>query len=207
MFFTPAYEKILREVTVNIRTFITDPEATVVVNMDTVNGFFKKGNMASPRLNAIIPQIKKVNEYYLDSPKLFFADTHTKKSEEFETYPEHCVDPYEQEIISELEDYAEVGDVIKKNSTNGFFCKEYLQWLSKHREIENIVIVGACTDISVQQFALAQRAYWNENDNNNRIIVIENAVQTYHDDLHNGDLMHNVALFNMYINGIKLAHL
>ncbi len=207
MFFTPQYEKTVREVTVSIRTYITDPETTVIVNMDTVNGYFKKGKMASSRLNAIIPQLVRVNEYYLDSPKLFFTDTHTPRSEEFETYPAHCVDKYEQEVISELESFAEVGEIIPKNSTNGFFCKQYLAWLAKHKEIENIIIVGACTDTSVLQFALAQRAYWNENNNNNRIIVIENAVQTYHDDIHNGDLMHNFALFNMYMNGIKLANL
>ena len=80
MLFMPSYEKILREVTVDIRNFITNPETTVVVNMDTINGFFKKGKLASPRLKAIIPQIKQVNEYYLDSPKLFFADTRHKTS-------------------------------------------------------------------------------------------------------------------------------
>ena len=207
MFFTPPYEKTIREVTVSIRNYITDPEATLVVNMDTVNGYFKKGKMASPRLHAIIPQLIRVNEYYLDSPKLFFTDAHTLQSEEFDTYPTHCVDKYEQEVISELEPFAEVGDVIAKNSTNGFFCKQYLAWLAKHKEIENIIIIGACTDIAVMQFALAQRAYWNENNNNNRIIVIENAVQTYHDDIHNGDMMHNFALFNMYMNGIKIATL
>ena len=207
MFFTPPYEKTIREVTVDIRNYITNPETTVVVNMDTINGFFKKGKLASNRLKAIIPQIKQVNEYYLDSPKLFFADTHTSDSEEFETYPEHCVDKYEQEIITELESFAEVGEIIPKNCTNGFFCKQYLAWLAKHKEIENIVIVGGCTDICVMQFALAMRAYWNESNNNNRIIVIENAVQTYHDDIHNGDMMHYFALFNMYMNGIKIARL
>ncbi len=207
MLFTPAYEKTVREVTVNIRNYITNPETTVVVNMDTVNGFFKKGKLASNRLKAIIPEIVRVNEYYLDSPKIFFADTHGKEAVEFDTYPEHCVDPYEREIITELQDFADVGDVIPKNSTNGFFCKEFLAWLAKHKEIENIVIVGGCTDICVMQFALAMRAYWNENDNNNRIIVMENAVQTYHDDIHNGDTMHYFALFNMYINGIKIARL
>ena len=207
MFFTPQFEKTVREVTIPIRTYITDPEATVVVNMDTVNGFFKKGKMASPRLRAIIPQLIRVNEYYLDSPKLFFTDAHTAKSEEFDTYPAHCVDKYEQEVITELEPFANVGDVIRKNSTNGFFSKQYLEWLYAHKEIENIILIGACTDTSVLQFALAQRAFWNERDNNNRIIVIENAVQTYHDDIHNGDLMHNFALFNLYMNGIKLATL
>ena len=207
MFFTPPYEKTVREITVPIRTFITDPEATVVVNVNTINGYFRKGKYASSRMRTIIPQLVKVNEYYLDSPKIFLTDAHTKDSEEFDTYPEHCVDKYEQEVLSELESFADVGEVIPKNSTNGFFCKQYLAWLAKHKEVENIVIIGGCTDISVLQFALAQRAYWNENNNNNRIIVIENAVQTYHDDIHNGDAMHNFALFNMYMNGIKIAHL
>ncbi len=207
MLFSAPYEKTIREITVNIRSLVTDPETTLVVNMDTINGFFKKGKLASKRLKGIIPQILQVNEYYLDSPKIFFVDTHTKDSEELETYPEHCVDKYEQEIITELESFAAVGDVIPKNSTNGFFSKDYLAWLAKHKEIENIVIVGGCTDLCVMQFALAMRAYWNEQNNNNRIVVIENAVQTYHDEIHNGDTMHNFAILNMYLNGIKIARL
>ncbi|MBP3300599.1 MAG: cysteine hydrolase [Clostridia bacterium] len=207
MFFTPQHEKTLREITEPIRTYITDPERTVIVNMDTVNGFFKKGKMASARLRAVIPQLVRINDYYHESPKLFFVDAHNPKSEEFETFPAHCVDKYEQEIITELEPYAQVGDIIEKNSTNGFFCKGYLSWLAKNKHIETFVIVGACTDTSVLQFALAQRAYWNEQNNNNRIIVVENAVQTFHDDIHNGDAMHGFALFNMYLNGIKIVTL
>ena len=207
MLFAPAYEKTIREITVSIRSLIINPETTVVVNMDTINGFFKKGPLASARLNTIIPQIKKVNEYYLDSPKIFFTDTHTGDSEEFTAYPKHCVDKYEQEIISELEPFADTAEIFPKNCTNGFLCTNYLSWLLRHKEVENIVIVGGCTDICVMQYALAQRAYWNENNVNNRIIVIENAVQTYHDDIHNGDLMHNFAIFNMYMIGIKIAKL
>ena len=207
MLFASPFEKTVREITVDIRSMILNPETTVVVNVDTINGFFKKGALASPRLTAIIPQIKKVNEYFLDSPKIFFADTHTKDSEEFTSYPAHCTDPYEQEVITELEPFAETGDVFRKNCTNGFFSREYLAWLAKNKKMENFIIVGGCTDICVMQYALAQRAYWNENNVNNRLIVIENAVQTYHDPVHNGDLMHSFALFNLYMNGIKLAHL
>ena len=37
------------------------------------------------------------------------------------------------------------------------------------------------------------------------VVIVENAVQTYHDDLHNGDAMHGFALFNLYLNGIKIV--
>ena len=33
-------------ITVNIRSLVTDPETTLVVNMDTINGFFKKGKLS-----------------------------------------------------------------------------------------------------------------------------------------------------------------
>lgn len=204
-FLTNNTEKLVKEMTSDIRTAIINPKTTVVINMDTINGFFKEGNLASQRLNAIIPKIVQVNEYFLNSKKIFFVDCHTYNSPELNSYPEHCVNSSEQEIISELELFANNADIIKKNSTNGFLCNKYVLWLKDNiDDIENFVIVGGTTDICVMQFALTQKAYLNESNRDKNVIVIENAVQTFNSDTHDGNQMQIFALYSMLINGIHI---
>ncbi|MDF2686686.1 MAG: putative pyrazinamidase/nicotinamidase [Clostridia bacterium] len=64
--------------------------------------------------------------------------------------------------------------------------------------------MGGVTDVCIMQFALTQKAYFNECNQNKSIIVIENAVQTFNSDTHDGNQMHTFALFNMLINGINI---
>lgn len=204
-FFTNNTEKLVREMTVEIRSESINPKTTVVINMDTVNGFFKEGRLSSPRLNSIIPKIVQVNEYFLNSKKLFFVDSHTYNSTELKAFPEHCVTPIEKEIITELELFANNAVIINKNSTNGFFSNKYVLWLKNNiADIENFVIVGGVTDICIMQFALTQKAYLNERNQEKRVIVVENAVQTFNNDTHDGNQMHAFALYNMLINGVNL---
>lgn len=204
-FFSNNTEKLVREMTVDIRTASINPKTTAIINMNTINGFFKDGSLASPRLNAIIPKIVQVNEYFLNSKKLFFIDSHTYSSAELKSFPEHCVAQIEREIISELELFASKAEIISKNSTNGFLCNKYLLWLKNYiNDLENFIIVGAVSDICVLQFALTQKAYFNERNQDKRIIVIENAVQTFNSETHDGNQMHTFALYNMLINGINI---
>ena len=57
------------------------------INVDVINGFFKEGNLSSPRLDNITSKIVRVNEYFLSSQKVFFVDTHTPESVELQNYP------------------------------------------------------------------------------------------------------------------------
>ena len=208
MLFTPGHEKTVKVAIVNLRTLLINPETAVVVNIDTINGFFKQGALSSSRMVAVIPQIRKVNEYFLSSRKLFFTDWHKDGCPEFNAFPAHCVSEEEQQIISELAPFSSTGEIFRKNSTNGFLSMEYLAWMTKHcRQIENYIIVGGVTDICVLQYALTQKAYLNENNIRAGIVVVENAVQTFHSAIHNGDDMHFFALYNMLLNGIKLAQI
>jgi len=49
------------------------------------------------------------------------------------------------------------------------------------------------------------KAWFNVQNRKVRVIVPINAVETYDLDLHDGDLMHVMALYNMMINGVELA--
>lgn len=203
LFPSNSIQKLIHDVTVDIRKLNLNPKTTIVVNVDVINGFFKEGALASLRLDKIIGKIEKVNEFFLHSQKIFFIDSHTQMSTEFSAYPTHCVSDREQQIVSELSRFTADALLIKKNCTNGFLEPEYARWFAQHRDkIENIVITGGATDICVMQFALTQKAYLNEINSKIKVIAVENAIQTFDTEAHNGDMCHAFAMYNMYINGI-----
>jgi len=200
--------KLVKDVTIDIRKLELNPSDTVVINMNPVNGFFKEGPLSTPRLNNVIPKMIRVNEMFINSRKIFFCDKHSATSTELSTYPVHCATDREQMIISELVRYSDNQKIIEKNSTNGFFAKDYLAWLAKNQNnISNFIIVGGMTDISVMQFALSQKSQLNEINRQANVIVVENATQTFENNAHNGNQMHAFALYNMYINGIMIAQI
>lgn len=199
-------ERIVTNSTVSIRSLILDPSRTVIVNMNTVGGYFEKGRMFSPLLKSVLPKIVRTNEYFLNSRKLFIVDYHTDSSSELSFFPPHCAEYSEQQIIPELDGFAENAEIITKNSVNAFVSRDYIRWLSQNiGTIENIIITGGMTDTDVMQFALSQQAYCFENDREMNVIVMSNAVHSFDNDAHDGDDCHFFALYNMYINGIKLA--
>lgn len=205
--FSNKFEDFVLDMVTDIRSEALNPRKTVVVNMDTINGFFKKGNMYSPRLKEIIPKIVQVNEYFVHSEKVFFADTHTEESAEFITYPPHCMGDDESEIIDELRFFAERSNssLFEKNSTNAFFVGDFMIWLRERlKEVDNFVIVGGATDICVMQFALSLKAYFDQLDKPKNVAVIENAVQTFDSEGHDGDKMHIFAIYNMIMNGVNV---
>lgn len=188
-----------------ITELTSDKSALIIVDM--VNGFAREGALQSPRVEAIIPEIALLSQKCEKAgiPKLAFADAHSNSSPEFEAYPTHCLEgTSESEIVDELK---EIGgyQLILKNSTNGFLEEAFQKWLEEHPLADNFIIVGDCTDICIQQFALTLKTWFNKQDRKARIIVPMNAVDTYDFDLHNGDLLQVMALYTMHLNGIEIV--
>ena len=186
-----------------------EKENTAVIVIDMINGFAKEGALYSPRVEGIIPYLTDKLSLFEGFNKVFFADEHSNESKEFESYPPHCVKgTIESEVIDELKPFVEdFGEIITKNSTNGFVTKGFAEWLGKHPKIKNYVIMGDCTDLCVLQFALTLKAYLNEWDVTSHVIVPVQGVETFHLDAtnHNAELMNVFALYNMQINGVELA--
>jgi len=77
------------------------------------------------------------------------------------------------------------------------------------------VIVGDCTDLCVHQTAMHLKLYANAHNLKMRIIVPENAVQTYDIPVamareigalaHSGDILHLLFLYHMRLNGIEVV--
>ena len=180
---------------------------TVLVIVDMINGFTREGALMSPRVEELIPGITELSKACdkLEIPKLAFADSHTAESPEFDACPAHCMKgTSESEIVEEIR---EIGGytLIPKNSTNGFLEEGFQKWLKENRQINTIVIIGDCTDICVQQFAITLKTWFNMQNEKARVIVPINAVETYDLGLHDADLMNVMALYNMIINGVEVV--
>ncbi|HOQ37881.1 MAG TPA: isochorismatase family cysteine hydrolase [Acetivibrio sp.] len=184
-----------------------EPEKTVLVIVDMINGFAREGALKSPRVEEMIPEICRISKLCdkYKIKKIAFADNHTDKSPEFDAYPAHClVGTAESEVVDEIKD---IGGymLIKKNSTNGFLEEEFQKWLKENPELDTFIVVGDCTDICVQQFAVTLKTYYNMKDKKSRIIVPLDAVDTFDLGQHYGDLMNVMAVFNMMGNGIEVV--
>lgn len=184
-----------------------EPEKTVLVIVDMINGFAREGALKSPRVEALIPQIcelsKLCDKYNIK--KLAFADSHTNKSPEFDAYPAHCLNGTpESEVVDEIKDIGGY-KLIEKNSTNGFIEEEFQKWLAENPKINTFIVVGVCTDICIQQFAVTLKTYYNIKDMKSRVIVPLDAVDTYDLGQHNGDLMNVMAIFSMRGNGVEVV--
>src|SRR5699024_11184662 len=142
--------------------------------------------------------------------KLFFLDSHEKDSQEFRYFPTHCVTGTEEaELIKELKTEDSKGPdtyYVEKNSTNGFHSRGFQEWFKNNgAEVDNYIITGCVTDICVLQLALSLKSYFNEHNEDKRIIVPINCVETYDGGSHDGYLMNLFALYNMYTSGIEIV--
>lgn len=176
---------------------------TMLFIIDMNNGFAKKGALYSDRVEALINPITNLAKI-LEAKNceiIAFTDSHNKDSIELRSYPKHCLEnDYESKIVDEISTIKNL-KVIPKNSTNGFFCLEDKNF----KDIDNIIVVGDCTDICIYQFVVTLKSYFNQNNIDKNIIVPMNLVDTYHiDNIHNAEIMNIVFLNSMIQNGVEV---
>lgn len=187
----------------NISNF--DLKKTSLFIVDINNGFAKNGALYSPRVEALISPIANFTKH-LSSNEIAniiaFTDCHTPESIELLSYPSHCLEnDLESQIVDELK-FIENIHILPKNSTNGFFALEDLNF----NNIDNIIIVGDCTDICIYQFAVTLKAYFNQQNISKNIVVPINLVDTYDiPSVHPAELLNIVFLNSMIQNGINVV--
>lgn len=177
---------------------------TDIFIVDMNNGFARNGALYSPRVESLINPIEKFAKNL--APKVnrivAFTDTHSTDSIELQSYPSHCLENHiESEIVDELKSIKNI-EIIPKNSTNGFFALKDINF----NNIDNIIIVGDCTDICIYQFAITLKSYFNQHNIVKNIIVPINLVDTYDiPNVHPAELL-NIVFFNSMIqNGINVV--
>jgi len=192
-----------------------------VISVDMINGFCHEGVLSSPRIRNIIPAVVSVFQgaYNIGVHEFVLAqDCHTPDSVEFADFPPHCQEgTREAGTIPELANlpFANLYKVVLKNSLNAFHGTELGKWIETLYQYSAIVIVGDCTDLCVHQMALHLKLYANAHNLKIRVIVPENAVQTYDMPVetaneigvlpHEGDFMHLVFMYHMRLNGVEIV--
>ena len=192
-----------------------------LLSVDMLNGFCYEGVLSSPRVQGIIPAVVAAFEgaYNIGVRDFVLAqDCHAPDSVEFADFPPHCqVGTSEAETIPELArlPFAHLYTVVAKNSLNAFHGTHLGEWLDAHRDLSAVVVVGDCTDLCVHQMAMHLKLYANAHNLKMRVIVPENAVQTYDMPIetanavgalpHEGDFMHLVFLYHMRLNGVEVV--
>jgi nicotinamidase-related amidase len=192
-----------------------------LLSVDMINGFCYEGMLSSPRVQGIIPAVVAAFEgAYAIGVREFVLpqDCHTPDSVEFADFPPHCqAGTSEADTIPELASlpFANLYQLFPKNSINAFYGTHLGEWLDAHRNLSAVVVVGDCTDFCVYQHAMHLKLYANTYNLKMRVIVPENAVQTYDMSIetanalgalpHDGDFLHLVFLYHMRLNGVEVV--
>jgi len=179
----------------------------LLVVVDMVNGFIKKGNMADPYINHITPALIKLIEEKLNEGEgvAFIKDTHYENSSEFKKFPPHCIKGSgEEELIDELKNYERFGLSYEKNSTSTIFAKNFLNDIDAMKKLREVIVTGCCTDICVLNLVIPLINYFDENNKDVIVSVRSDLVETYDSINHNRDEYNGIALKLMRQAGAKV---
>lgn len=180
----------------------------LLIVVDMVNGFVRDGAMASQNIEHIVPEVERLVKEFTekdDNQVVFVKDTHEEDAREFKRYPVHCLKgTNESENVDELKKYEKLALIHEKNSTSAIFPSELLENIDKMKKLEEVVIVGCCTDICVINLAIPLQNYFDQVNRDIPIVVPENAVETYDTPNHNAKEWNEMAYKFMNQAGIKL---
>ncbi len=198
-----------------------DPKRTAVFSADMINGFLREGPLPSPRVDTltapVVDLLTAAWEYGVREFVLL-QDTHAEETPEFRAYPPHAVKgTNESRTIPELEQlpFADHLTIVQKNSLNPAIETRFDLWLDEHPNLKTAIVVGNCTDLCVYQLAMHLRMRANaRNVRDFDVVVPADAVQTF--DIpaadaqgpgiaHPGDFFHEVFLYHMASNGIRVV--
>ncbi len=224
------------ELPIAAETLTLDDGAFGLVIVDIVNGFATvgAGNLAPPVENAQVTKMVAESDRLARAfvangwPVLAFLDTHVPGKPE-PPYPPHCeAGTGEEELVPVLKwlDATPSVTLVRKDCINGFVGaiggdgrNAVVDWVNA-AEIENLLVVGICTDICVMDFVLTMLSARNHGlmPGCHEIFVHEEACATY--DLprsvatqiglpetasHPQHLTHHMGLYFMAARGARIT--
>lgn len=138
----------------------------VLIVVDMQNDFIT-GGLGTKEAEAIVPRVvKKIEDYKVEKNEMFFTrDTHFEdylSTQEGEKLPvPHCIKfSLGWELAQPIKEMVEEGNVVIDKLTFGStYLAEQIKALSEKEPIEEIEMVGLCTDICVVSNALLIKAY------------------------------------------------
>ncbi len=180
----------------------------LLIVVDLVKGFVVKGNMADPSIQRIVPESKKMVEQFLSegNPVIYIKDCHEEDCAEFKRFPKHCIRGTEEaEMVDELMPFEKEVMFFEKNSTSAMFAKGFIEKINEMQELEEIVIIGCCTDICDLNLAIPLQNYFDEMNKEIKIVIPKNAVETYNLPNHLRDEYNDIAFKLLAQSGIILV--
>lgn len=179
---------------------------TALIVVDVINGFTIVGALSSERVTQIIGKVGKLMRSAIERSIdiVFFADSHTKDSTEFKSFPPHClINTTESEVVEELKAIGHY-TLIEKNSTNGYHAPKFKQYLKDNPNVKNFIVCGDCTDICVLNLCLSLKTAFDQDDKECNVIVPIQCVETFDAPSHSAELMNVMAFKLLETNGILL---
>lgn len=180
----------------------------LLIVVDMVNGFTKEGVMQNAYMKDLIPEIDRLIKLFRkeNNGVMFVKESHNNNSKEFKKFPRHCVEgESEALIVDEFQRYVDSENVYNKNSTCAIFAPRFMDDINSLNNLEEVVLVGGCTDICLMNAAIPLVNYFDENDKSVDVIVPINACDTYDSPLHNRNEYNEMAYKFMNQAGIKLV--
>ncbi|MGN6484592.1 MAG: cysteine hydrolase family protein [Thermomicrobiales bacterium] len=206
---------------ISLAEIVPDPKAGAVFSADMINGFLREGPLSSERVDTLTKPVVNLftaaHEYGIRHFVLL-QDTHSENTPEFRAYPPHAIrGTSESQPIPELANlpFADRLTIIEKFSLNPAIESRFDAWLDQHPGVEKAIVVGNCTDLCVYQLAMHLRMRANAKDLHTfDVIVPANAVETFDIPVaesqgpgiaHPGDFFHEVFLYHMASNGVRIV--
>ena len=182
---------------------------SILINVDMVKGFVNIGAMHDEYISHVIPmQISLMEEYDRDDEKLnvIVKDTHKENCLEFNRYPVHCIENTEEsELVDELKKFENENSIIfRKNSTSTIYAEGFIELINNLPSLEEVKIVGCCTDICILNLAIPIRNYFDQMDRDVIVKVLKDGVETYNAPNHPRDEYNEMSFKFMNQAGIEL---
>lgn len=188
-----------------------EPSEIAVLSVDLIEGFCRVGPLASPRVEAIIPNIVSLVQRASDAgikDIVFIQDSHPENAEEFSAYPPHCIcGTLEARAVEELEALPDWESFthLRKNSISSLVDTPLEAWLDARPQLKMLIAVGDVTDLCLYSLAIGLKLRTLARGLGQRVIVPENCTQTWDAPDHPGDLYHAMFLYQLKRNGVEIV--
>jgi len=158
----------------------------MLIIVDMVNGFVKKGDLADSKIGEVVPrQIELIKEAKEKGDLIvFIKDTHEENSVEHKRFGGalHCIRGTGEELlIDELKEFENNPDTvsIEKNSTSFMEAPDFRELIRNATNIGRVDLVGCCTDICDFNGIMGLANYFDQWNRDVEIRVHTDAIATF----------------------------
>ncbi len=178
--------------------------------IDVNNGFTREGVFKNEYMEKMIPRVAEFAKKFddkTDKDIILVNEAHKENSQEFKTYPSHCVKgTTEALIVPELNWLVEKYKVFEKNCTMAIFAPGLINYLDELINLKKVFIAGGVTDICILEAAIPVKKYFDQGNRDIEVVVPTEVVETYDAPWHNREEYSEMAYKLMRQAGIAIVN-